>query len=93
MSAPNDGGPAFPVPSDGRAEGDPGMSLRDWFAGQAMDRFKFGGYARSEVESVRAAEAAYRIADAMLAARSLDSEELARRSRLDAQTPDWRKAK
>lgn len=34
MSAINDGGPAFPIPSGGQPQ--PGMSLRDWFAGQAL---------------------------------------------------------
>ena len=50
MTQPNDGGPAFPCgPSgmsisydDGRTEhqypGSPGMSLRDWFAGQASEQ-------------------------------------------------------
>lgn len=35
MSAANDGGPAFPA-QDWQAKGNhhPGMSLRDWFAGQ-----------------------------------------------------------
>lgn len=32
MSTPKDGGPAFPVDSSGIS----GMSLRDWFAGQAL---------------------------------------------------------
>lgn len=45
MSEINDGGPAFPVPdtvpdtvhTNGQVEyGSPGMSLRDWFAGQAL---------------------------------------------------------
>lgn len=31
-----DGGPAFPIPSDGMTAGHNGMSLRDWFAGQAL---------------------------------------------------------
>lgn len=37
-----DGGPAFPRPDERNAydvvmrPGDPGMTLRDWFAGQAM---------------------------------------------------------
>lgn len=34
MSSINDGGPAFPV--SGPNGDHPGMSLRDWFAGQAM---------------------------------------------------------
>jgi len=32
----NDGGPAFPVPTDPLNPGTNGMSLRDWFAGMAM---------------------------------------------------------
>ena len=32
----NDGGPAFPRPSNEITEGCSGMSLRDWFAGQAI---------------------------------------------------------
>ena len=83
MSAPiNDGGPAFPVPAtdatDGRTH-DGGMSLRDWFAGQAMaslflnqgitglaiDIAERGGPAVRE----SIASKAYQISDAMLAAR------------------------
>lgn len=37
MSPRDDGGPAFPIPSDGRTHGtESGMSLRDHFAGLAM---------------------------------------------------------
>jgi hypothetical protein len=39
----NDGGPAFPIapvgtgdPRDGMTSGNPGMTLRDWFAGQVI---------------------------------------------------------
>lgn len=73
-----DGGPAFPKPLDpypnaqGMESGSHGMSLRDWFAGQAMSRLldtcrgdKFG------VEFVdHVAEHSYRVADAMLRART-----------------------
>lgn len=76
----DDGGPAFPVipPLDENGRGgasgypfaDAGMSLRDHFAGQALG-FGFdwtqvhetGGYAE-------AAQVAYEVADAMIAARS-----------------------
>lgn len=34
MSAKNDGGGAFPVECNGYVQ--PGMTLRDWFAGQAI---------------------------------------------------------
>ena len=70
----NDGGSAFPVPppiaeTDGvsmqwsRAE--PGMSLRDWFAGQALSRLA------SEYKPNAAAHWAYQYADAMIAAREV----------------------
>jgi hypothetical protein len=63
----NDGGPAFPQILGERYEpmSTEGMSLRDYFAAKAMQglltNFKYdeNGYAQS----------AYRIADAMLAAR------------------------
>lgn len=33
----DDGGPAFPIPSDGRTHGtEPGMSLHDYYRGQAL---------------------------------------------------------
>jgi len=71
----NDGGPAFPSDkpvkfySDGstaaRAEG---MSLRDWFAGQALGGM--AGYSLSRDESAGSvASLAYFVADAMLKAR------------------------
>ena len=40
MSSPKDGGSAFPIPQNdqpGAYPAEPGMSLRDWFAGQAPD--------------------------------------------------------
>lgn len=36
VSAPNDGGPAFPVQGSPKYGDRNGMSLRDWFAGQAL---------------------------------------------------------
>ena len=36
MSKIEDGGPAFPVPDEGQGWGAAGMTLRDWFAGQAL---------------------------------------------------------
>ena len=73
----DDGGPAFPRPStvwnlpDGRQTGtedQTGMSLRDWFAGQALA----GMLADPEVDARTGliAIAAYQIADAMLKERS-----------------------
>ena len=66
----NDGGPAFPLPDKlyEHSEISPfGMSLRDWFAGQAltsMETTDCTDYAEIAAE-------AYRIADAMLAARNI----------------------
>lgn len=58
----NDGGPAFP------ATGTVGMSLRDWFAGQALA----GMLADSNLDhpSEVYAERVYLLADAMLAERA-----------------------
>ena len=76
MSTPiNDGGPAFPVACS--ANGTPlrvsyqdteGMSLRDWFAGQAMAAF-LGREDEHIYGHGKVAELAYQQADAMLAAR------------------------
>jgi hypothetical protein len=75
----NDGGPAFPVP--GSTATDIGMTLRDWFAGQAlagilngcMGTTGFGevsAYSRGPCNSA-AADRAYAVADAMLKAREV----------------------
>lgn len=78
MTSPltEDGGPAFPVPKDRYVPfGDGcGMSLRDYFAGQALagmcHRVAQNGYPIGQtMETKWAAEAAYLFADAMLAAR------------------------
>lgn len=68
----NDGGPAFPQATVvrneyGRAfqEQLPGMSLRDWFAGQALA----GRLIEPESSDIQAAAWAYGLADAMLTAR------------------------
>lgn len=72
----DDGGPAFPDPA--RAGGhcmDTGMSLRDWFAGQALTgdlSNPEGGTWDNDVDAHFLKERAilfYRIADAMIAAR------------------------
>lgn len=85
MSAIKDGGPAFAAMGIGPA-GDvyhePGMSLRDWFAGQCLEEARyravntkeyelnalFGGRSGLRREEIIAAFA-YQQADAMLAAR------------------------
>lgn len=80
MANPNP--PAFPVPFEG---GQPGMTLRDWFAGQALVGWISGpcqgdalaDYDADDVHTLRAwathnrkvAEACYDYADALLAAR------------------------
>ena len=67
----NDGGPAFPMQQHG-IDGLPdseacwGMTLRDWFAGQAL----MGWCADPHMGSfVKVAEGCYNMADAMLAER------------------------
>lgn len=70
----NDGGPAFPVPEAFYLGADElfssecrGMSLRDWFAGQAL--IALYQTDRSDFSTRQDADQAYRIADAMLAAK------------------------
>ena len=83
MADSDDGGPAFPCPEvrdaqgNGITEGASGMSLRDYFAGQALttilghaaglnDLHRKTGEDTSKIASVMA----YAAADAMLAARN-----------------------
>ena len=71
MTTTNDGGQAFPT--DGAYAGyKAGMSLRDWFAGQAV-AWMLAAMSDPNVETMPApefaAEYVYRVADAMLAAR------------------------
>lgn len=65
MTKPFDGGPAFPVEATATPYA-PGMTLRDWFAGQAI-RVRWGDGTAMTAE--QAANMAYHLADAMLAAR------------------------
>jgi hypothetical protein len=72
MKTTNDGGPAFPVADSHHASGQVqygsnGMTLRDYFAGQALA----GRMARNSIYASwsDAAKDSYEIADAMLAAR------------------------
>ena len=60
----NDGGPAFP-----RAPYDPGMSLRDWFAGQALGHSRCDPWNANPNYWEGLALGVYAAADAMLAAR------------------------
>jgi len=78
MSTPNHGGPAFPVHSfehqtmpDGgaraRHSSNDGMTLRDWFAGQALE-MSHEDFATLDARSL--ALNCYDLADAMLVARA-----------------------
>ena len=61
-----DGGPAYPVPGNQPHPQMNGMSLRDWFAGQAILEVLASHETRDMYD---AATTAYQIADAMIAAR------------------------
>lgn len=74
----NDGGPAFPKPLDpypnaqGMESGSHGMSLRDWFAGQALAAMSADLKRNQEYGSAmeELAGKAFAIADAMLKVRA-----------------------
>ena len=82
MSKENDGGPAFPARKERYIAQElvvdylPGMSLRDWFAGQALTGIlpstdnESGRSAFTETEPDWIAQKAYELADAMLEARN-----------------------
>ena len=74
MSEKNDGGPAFPLQAlaSPGSEATWGMSLRDWFAGQALMGWAAGRNRPMEHEACEPASIArscYAYADAMLRAR------------------------
>lgn len=77
MTAPRkDGGPAFPCEDHYNPRGEfhqTGMSLRDWFAGQAMQglwvAFNRDWSNPNDYQINAIAANAYNVADAMLAAR------------------------
>jgi len=64
----NDGGPVFPSPAASVGH-EVGMSLRDWFAGMALQYLQPGHDKWSEI-----ATDAYDLADAMLEARKAQEE-------------------
>ena len=68
----NDGGQAFPMHE--RDDALRGMSLRDWFAGQALSGILSSSgcqlFREAEIPLIEIAEYANRLADAMLAARN-----------------------
>ena len=70
MTQDNTGGPAYPVPMNNY---DHGMTLRDYFAGQAVGEviayFADKHLTRNETAPEAFARKAYEIADAMIAAR------------------------
>lgn len=86
-TAVGDGGPAFPISREQEGWYEPGMSLRDWFAGQAMDRMislsqnQDGSW---HPESVAAG--CYALADAMLALRAPTTGHLSKGVHTDAPT-------
>jgi len=67
MSTINDGGPAFPRHA---YDGHDGMTLRDWFASQALAGL-LAKYGLGEAEPESMAADSYAYADAMLAAREV----------------------
>jgi hypothetical protein len=73
MSEIDDGGSAFPRPeqqfTDGPEPGHDGMSLRDWFAGQALTIVYMRFETSADPCPSDLAMQAYFIADAMLEAR------------------------
>lgn len=66
---------AFPSPDDGRPSDGYGMTLRDWFAGQVLavvlENNADGGCVGTFADE--GARVAYHVADAMLAARTVQS--------------------
>ena len=66
----NDGGPAFPQTAQVEFLRQNGMSLRDWFAGQAIGCAAYSGFLRENERWPDLSRWAYKLADAMLAERS-----------------------
>lgn len=73
MNEIDDGGPAFPADLRLVAHETSGMSLRDWFAGQALAaftrEFEKEQFHSNEGNCVTISEKCYQMADAMLKAR------------------------
>ena len=74
MGAPENP-PAFPLPDGADLMGRDGMTLRDWFAGQVLavvlENNADGGCVGTFADE--SARVAYHVADAMLAARTVQS--------------------
>ncbi len=78
----DDGGPAFPLAPPALKLGEyaittPGMSLRDWFAGQVLCGWVSDQtvVANNKREAAAIAQSVYLVADAMLAERAKKGEE------------------
>ena len=69
MSTPNDGGAAFPTQNGSR-----GMSLRDYFAGEALKACIVSEDAEGIWSPEFVATISYRMADVMLEARETNSD-------------------
>jgi hypothetical protein len=71
MSTPiNDGGPAFPSDYIPGTATTPGMSLRDWFAGNALNGILMNYTTeRFGISEKSIADHAYKLADALLVSR------------------------
>ena len=69
MSRIDDGGTAFPTEAPFGRHG--GMSLRDWFAGQALMSMLSAPDKIGDSTFVTAAELSYKFADAMIQARKV----------------------
>lgn len=66
----DDGGPAFPIPyGQVTCESGKGMTLRDWFAGQALAGLVFHNDYGATISDQDIAKGAYSFADAMITAR------------------------
>jgi hypothetical protein len=68
----SNGGPAFPIIAGQKAYSN-GMTLRDYFAGQALAALIVAPGLATKHDSDWFAQAAYMLADAMLAAREGDA--------------------
>ncbi len=70
MSEKKTGGPAFPVEETADINGNEGMTLRDYFAGQAVIGFMVGVEYRNVSSMEDVAEVSYKLADDMIKERT-----------------------
>lgn len=73
MTQRNDGGVAFPACNEANMNQTMGMTLRDWFAGQALGALASDIW--NEEDAKKLPTAAYLIADAMLKAREAPTDD------------------